>query len=80
MTSIVFYFQVHQPYRVKAYPYDAIGQRHDYFDDWLNEDVTKRVAELCYLPMNETLLRAIGRADGAFRCAFSISGTALRQL
>lgn len=80
MTSIVFYFQVHQPYRVKAYPYDAIGERRDYFDDWLNEDVAKRVAELCYLPMNATLLRAIERTDGAFRCSFSISGTALRQM
>ncbi|QDV07506.1 Glycosyl hydrolase family 57 [Planctomycetes bacterium Poly30] len=79
MTSIVFYFQVHQPFRVKAYPHDAIGQRHDYFDDWLNEDVAKRVAQLCYLPMNETLLRAIEETNGAFRCSFSISGTALRQ-
>ena len=25
MTSLVFYFQVHQPYRIKAYPFDAIG-------------------------------------------------------
>ncbi len=79
MTSLVFYFQVHQPFRVKAYPHDAIGVRHDYYDDWLNEDVAKRCAELCYLPMNETLLQAIERTDGAFRCSFSISGTALRQ-
>ena len=79
MTSLVFYFQVHQPFRVKAYPHDAIGVRHDYYDDWLNEDVAKRCAELCYLPMNETLLRAIERTNGAFRCSFSISGTALRQ-
>ncbi|MFT5734578.1 MAG: alpha-amylase [Planctomycetota bacterium] len=79
MTSIVFYFQVHQPFRVKAYPHDAIGKRHDYFDDWLNEDVAKRVAELCYLPMNETLLDAIERTGGQFRCSFSISGTAIRQ-
>ena len=70
MTSLVFYFQVHQPYRVKAYPYDAIGRRHDYWDDWLNEDVARRVARLCYLPMNLELKDAIERSDGAFRCAF----------
>ncbi|MEM1448911.1 MAG: glycoside hydrolase family 57 protein [Planctomycetota bacterium] len=80
MTSIVLYFQVHQPYRVRAYPHDAIGRRHDYYDDWLNEDVAKRVSELCYLPMNRVLLDAIEASDGAFKCAFSISGTALRQL
>lgn len=80
MTSLTFYFQVHQPYRVARYPYDAIGKRHDYYDDWLNEDVAKRVTELCYLPMNAVLKRAIEETDGAFRCAFSISGTALRQL
>ncbi len=80
MTSIVYYFQVHQPYRVKPFPYDAIGARSDYWDDWLNEDVAKRVAEKCYLPMNRQLLRAVERSDGAFRCSFSVSGTAIRQL
>ncbi|MGB0332773.1 MAG: glycoside hydrolase family 57 protein [Planctomycetota bacterium] len=80
MTSIVYYFQVHQPYRVKPFPYDAIGSRTDYWDDWLNEDVAKRVAEKCYLPMNRQLLRAVERSSGAFRCSFSVSGTAIRQL
>ena len=79
MTTLCFYFQVHQPYRVKRYGYDEIGQRAHYFDDWLNEDVVKRVAERCYLPMNEVLRRAIVETGGAFRVSFSISGTALRQ-
>ncbi|MEE2938819.1 MAG: glycoside hydrolase family 57 protein [Planctomycetota bacterium] len=79
MSTLCFYFQVHQPYRVKRYAYEEIGQRADYFDDWLNEDVVKRVAERCYLPMNAVLRRAIEETDGAFRVAFSISGTALRQ-
>ena len=79
MSTICFYFQVHQPYRVKRYGYDEIGKRSNYFDDWLNEDVVKRVAERCYLPMNEVLRRAIVETDGAFRVSFSISGTALRQ-
>lgn len=79
MTTLCFYFQVHQPYRVKRYGYEEIGQRSHYFDDWLNEDVVKRVAERCYLPMNEVLRRSIEETDGAFRASFSISGTALRQ-
>ena len=79
MSTICFYFQVHQPYRVKRYGYDDIGERSNYYDDWLNEDVVKRVAERCYLPMNEVLRRAIEETEGAFRVSFSISGTALRQ-
>jgi len=80
MTSIVYYFQVHQPYRVRPFPYEAIGAGEGPWDDWLNEDVAKRVTEKCYLPMNRQLLRAVERTDGRFRCAFSVSGTAIRQL
>lgn len=79
MTSLSFYFQVHQPFRVARYPYSAIGERHNYYDDWLNEDVAKRVAKLCYLPMNAVLKKAIEETEGRFRCSFSISGTAIRQ-
>jgi len=79
VTAITFYFQVHQPFRVRPYGFAEIGERHDYFDDWLNEDVVKRVTRLCYLPMNELLQRAIERSEGRVKVAFSISGTALRQ-
>ncbi len=80
MTAIVFYFQVHQPFRLRRYTYFDIGEREDYFDDELNELVMKRVAERCYVPMADVLLEAIERTDGRFRCAFSISGTALEQM
>ena len=79
MTALTFYFQVHQPFRVRPYKFEDIGARHDYFDDWLNEDVVKRVTELCYHPMNKVLEDAIERTDGEVKFAFSISGTALRQ-
>lgn len=78
MTAVVFYFQVHQPYRIRG------GVTHSgpgtWFDDAENERIVKRVAERCYLPMNGLLLRAIERTEGDFRCAFSLSGTVLRQL
>ncbi len=51
MTAVVFYFQVHQPYRLRRYTFFDIGAREDYFDDELNELVMRRVAERCYLPM-----------------------------
>ena len=80
MIDVVFYFQVHQPYRLKKLrPKDRI-RRLDYFDEPLNRLVAERVADRCYVPMNEILLDAIERTDGQFRCAFSLSGTVIRQL
>ena len=32
MTSIVFYFQVHQPYRLRQYSYLEVGEAEDYFE------------------------------------------------
>ena len=79
MTSVTFYFQVHQPYRLRPYSYFDIGESEEYFDDELNEVIVKRVADRCYLPMNALLLEAIESTGGRFRCSFSISGTALAQ-
>ena len=78
MTSIVFYFQVHQPWRVSAEAAEATTLDR-LFDQGLNRLVVDRVAERCYLPTNAILLEAIRRTSGRFRCAFSISGTALAQ-
>ena len=73
MIDVVFYFQVHQPYRLAKWkPGDRI-QKLSYFDDPLNKLVAERVAERCYLPMNRVLLDAIERTDGQFRCSFSLS-------
>ncbi len=80
MIDIVFYFQVHQPYRLRKFrPADRI-KKLDYWDEPLNRLVAERVAERCYLPMNRLLLDAIERTDGQFRCAFSLSGTVIQQL
>lgn len=80
MIDVVFYFQVHQPYRLRKWkPADRI-KKLDYWDDPLNRLVAERVAERGYLPMNKVLLEAIERTDGQFRCAFSLSGTVIQQL
>lgn len=80
MTAVVFYFQVHQPYRLSRYGYFDVGTDRPWFDEAENERIVKRVAERCYEPMNRVLLREIERTEGAFRCSFSISGTCLQQL
>ncbi|MEC8651988.1 MAG: glycoside hydrolase family 57 protein [Planctomycetota bacterium] len=80
MIDIVFYFQVHQPYRLRRLGPRARIRRLDYWDTPLNKLVAERVAERCYLPMNRLLLDVIRETDGEFRCAFSLSGTVIRQL
>lgn len=80
MTSITFYFQVHQPYRLRNFRFFEHGETEGYFDDSLNRFVLERVAERCYLPMNRLLLDTIEETDGAFRCAFALTGTVLEQL
>jgi len=80
MTDIVFYFQVHQPFRLRRYTFFDIGVHDLYFDDTENARIVRRVAEKCYLPMNAVIQHLIEQNDGAFRCAYSISGTALDQM
>src|SRR5688572_10130076 len=78
MASVCFYFQVHQPYRLRRYSvFDT--DRH-YFDDAKNAEICRKVATRCYLPANQTLLDAIRAHDGRFRIAYSITGTALEQM
>ncbi len=79
MKSICFYFQVHQPYRLKRYRFFDIGKDHHYYDDYQNEFIARRVADKCYLPMNQLLLDAINEFGSMFKISFSISGTALDQ-
>ncbi len=79
MRDVVFYFQVHQPFRLRRYSFFDIGAHERYFDDAENARILRRVAEKCYLPMNALVLELVRRHAGRFRCAYSISGCALRQ-
>ncbi len=79
MRSVVFYFQVHQPWRLRHYTFFDIGSGREWFDDAENARIVRRVAEKCYLPMNRQMLSAIERLAGRFRISYSISGAALDQ-
>ena len=80
MKTICFYFQIHQPFRLKRYRFFDIGNDHYYYDDFQNEEIIRRIAENCYLPANKTLLEMIKTSGGKFKAAFSISGVALEQM
>ncbi len=80
MRTICFYFQIHQPFRLKRYRFFDIGNDHYYYDDFNNEEIIRRIAQRSYLPANQTILDMIKSSEGKFKVAFSISGVALEQL
>jgi alpha-amylase len=80
MNSICFFFQLHQPLRLKRYRFFEIGTDHYYYNDFANEDSVRYLADNCYLPANRTLLEMIQNTNGKFKVAFSISGVLLEQL
>ncbi|NVO11612.1 MAG: polysaccharide deacetylase family protein [Bacteroidales bacterium] len=79
MKTICFYFQVHQPFRLRRYRFFDIGEYHNYFDDFSNRSIMKKVAEKCYLPTNNLMLDLINEFGSRFKISYSISGTALDQ-
>lgn len=78
MASVCFYFQVHQPYRLR--PYTIFDTGHDYFDDSKNAEVCRKVARKCYLPANQLMLELIRKYKGRFKISYSLTGVLLEQL
>ena len=80
MKAICFYFQIHQPFRLKRYRFFDIGNDHYYYDDFADDDIITRIAHKSYIPAAESLLRMIESSGRKFRCAISVSGVALEQI
>jgi len=81
MPSVCFYFQVHQPMRLRHYTVFDKDER--YFDESKNAAICKKVAHKCYLPAlpaNRLLLKLINRHRGKFKVAYSVTGVLLEQL
>ncbi len=79
MVSVCFYFQVHQPFRLRRYSVFDINHNDDYFDHKKNRGVVKKVANKCYIPTNDLILDLIKKTKGKFRVSYSITGVALDQ-
>lgn len=77
MASVCFYFQVHQPFRLRRY--SVFDTDPFYFDNEANERILRKVTEKCYLPTTTKILDLIRRHEGRFRVSYSISGVALEQ-
>ena len=78
MASVCFYFQVHQPQRLRHYTVFDHGT--NYFDDHKNAEICRKVANKCYLPANRLMLELIEKYKGRFKISYSITGVLLEQL
>lgn len=88
MATVCFYFQVHQPYRLRNFSIfettqDGSDLPRNYFADTSetdlnNERVLRKVARKSYLPTNQALLELL-EAHPEFRVSFSFSGVVLEQ-
>ena len=77
MASVIFYFQVHQPFRLRRYSIFDSGT--NYYDETANSRVSKKVAQKCYVPVNEVIRELIEAHQGRFRVSYSITGMAVEQ-
>ena len=75
---VCFYFQVHQPYRLRDLRYTDVGGDASYFDDEKNRAIFRKVSEKCYLPANATILQML-KENPDFHVSYSLSGVFLDQ-
>jgi len=78
MASVVFYFQVHQPWRLRRY--SVFDTDPFYFDDDANRQICEKVADKCYRPATNLILDLIRKNKGNFRVSYALTGTVLDQM
>src|SRR3989344_3603539 len=84
MPSVCFYFQVHQPRRLKRYRIFDIGKDPLYFNDRSdsklnNRKIIEKVATKSYLPANRLMLELL-QTYPEFKVSYSLSGIFMEQL
>ncbi|MEA3190357.1 MAG: alpha-amylase [Thermoplasmata archaeon] len=80
MTDVCFYFQVHQPHRLRRIQSFDAPKGLDYWDRAKNREILDRASRKCYLPANQQVLEMVRKTDGAFRASYSLSGVFLEQI
>lgn len=78
MASVVFYFQVHQPFRLKRY--SVFDDHPFYFDTDKNGEICRKVAAKCYRPATSLILDLVKRHKGNFRVSYALTGVVLDQM
>jgi len=78
MASVVFYFQVHQPFRLRKY--SVFDEEPLYFADDENKKILLKVADKCYRPATTLIRDLVKMHEGRFKVSYAITGVALEQL
>jgi len=79
MQTLLIHFQINQSKRLRNYRFFDINRHHNYFDDYENKYLINRLAERCYLPVNNILLSLIKQFGDAVAFSFTISGNTLKM-
>ena len=79
MIQIILHFYLHQPFRLKNYPFFNIGSDHYYYDDFANEEILRQVVDRSYRPALE-LIEQLIETHPDFRVALTLSGSVLTQM
>lgn len=77
MTSVCFYFQVHQPIRLNRFT--VFSENAPYFDEEQNKKILRKVAKKCYLTTNKILSDLLDDIGDKFRITFSLTGIFIEQ-
>jgi alpha-amylase len=59
--------------------YSVFDSDANYFDEFKNAEICRKVAQRCYLPTNRLMLELIQRYGKDFSISFSITGVAIEQ-
>ena len=77
MASVMFYFQVHQPFRLRKY--SVFDKDPLYFADDENKKILLKVADKCYRPATTLIRDLVKLHEGRFKVSYAITGVALEQ-
>jgi len=76
--KVVFYLHLHQPWRLARFRYLDLGSGRSYFDIERNLTIFRGIAERCYRPALDRLLRLL-EEHAEFRFSVSVTGTFVEQ-
>ncbi|MGI0071521.1 MAG: glycoside hydrolase family 57 protein [Thermoplasmata archaeon] len=76
--KVVLYLHMHQPWRLARFRYLDLGSGRPYFDLERNLGIFRGIAERCYRPTLDRLLRAL-EAHPEFHFSLSVTGTFVEQ-
>jgi alpha-amylase len=75
---VVLYLHLHQPWRLARFRFLDLGSGRSYFDVERNLGIFRGIAERCYRPAMDRLLRGL-EEHSEFRLSLSVTGTFLEQ-